>query len=814
MRQALVLLFTALALFQTVMAQKGKISGKLLGDGDQPLENATVSLTKASDSIALKFAVSSKTGEFIFDQIVNGNYRVRVSAMGYSNRNSNVIEISETEPVVVIGAMKLVVNEDKTQLQAVTVTAKRPLFEVKPDKTVVNVDAAVTNVGATALEVLEKSPGVTIDRDGNISLKGRSGVMVMIDGKPSYLSGTELTNLLQSMTANQIDQIELMTNPPAKYDAMGNAGAINIRTRKSKQRGFNGNVNLGYGQGQYYKTTNSLALNYRNNKFNAFMNYNVNSNPGYGTLNIDRTYFDNMGEVTGYVLQPTNMIFQPFNNSLKIGVDYAVTKKTTIGITGNGFINKGSFNSNSTGYPKDVNGIWDTAVHTVSQNRNHWTNGSVNVNLKHQIDKDRELTADIDYLQYVSDNTQSFKNTSITPDNDNAGITELMGLLPSVINIYSAKADYSQTFKKGLKMDAGFKSSLVNTNSEANYFNLEGTDWIADYEKTNHFIYEENINAVYLNLQKKMGKFNAQAGLRYEHTNYKGNQLGNPQKEDSVFTRNYGSLFPTAYITYEADSSNTFSINAGRRINRPAYQMLNPFIFFINQYTFQEGNPFLLPEFTWNFELGHVFKNWLTTTLGYAYTDQRFSQVFRTQGEVTILTIGNIGTRQNLSLSVNAQLKIAKWWSANVQLTGANATVRGTWLDQKIDTKAYYGQMNVNNQFKFKKGWSAELSGFYNTKSIDGQFAIQPFGQVSAGVAKNVLKDKGSVRLNVRDIFFTQIIDGEIRYQNVLEHFRQSRDSRVVNIAFTYRFGKTFKENGKKKNGGGAGEEQQRVGVS
>jgi hypothetical protein len=544
------------------------------------------------------------------------------------------------------------------------------------------------------------------------------------------------------------------------------------------------------------------------------MNYSVNSNPGYGTLNIDRTYFDNAGNVSGYVQQPTNMRFQPFNNTLKLGMDYALSKKTTIGITGSGFINKGEFNSNSTGYPKDIHGVWDTAVNTRSQNKNLWKNGSVNLNLRQQFDKDRELTADLDYIRYNSDNTQNFFNTTITPDNDKVATTQLKGLLPSVIDIYSAKADYTQTFKKGLKLDAGWKSSLVKTNSEANYFNLDGSDWIPDYEKTNHFIYEENINAVYLNMQKKMGKFNTQAGLRYEHTNYKGNQLGNPQKEDSSFTRNYGSLFPTAYITYEADSSNTFSINAGRRINRPAYQMLNPFMFFINQYTYQEGNPFLLPEFTWNVELGHTYKNWLTTTLGYSYTDQRFNQVFRTMGNVTVLTFDNIGTRQNLSLSVNAQLKPAKWWSANVQLTGAHTKTDGQWKDQQIKTDAYNAQVNINNQFKFKKGWSAELSGFYNSKSIDGQFAIQPFGQVSAGVSKNVLKDKGSLRLNVRDIFFTQIIDGEIRYQNVLEHFRQSRDSRVANISFTYRFGKTFKDNAKKKNGGGASEEQQRVGVN
>jgi outer membrane receptor protein involved in Fe transport len=633
--------------------------------------------------------------------------------------------------------------------------------------------------------------------------------MVMIDGKPSYLSGTELTNLLNSMTANQIDQIELMTNPPAKYDASGNAGAINIKTKKGKQRGFNGNLSLGYGQGQYYKTTNSLALNYRNNKFNAFLNYSMNSNPGYSTLNINRTYLDALGQITGFVEQPTNMIVHPINNTLKLGMDYALTKKTTVGVTANGFINRARFNSTSTGYLQDAQRVWDTAVNTVSANTNKWKNGSVNINLRHQFKKDQELTADLDYIRYGGDNNQLFMNHLLTPAGK-IGYSELKGELPSAIDIYSAKADYTQTFKKGLKFDAGWKSSLVKTNNEANYYNRETGDWIPDYDKTNHFIYEEDINAVYVNLQKKIGKFNTQAGLRYEHTTYTGNQLGNPQKADSNFTRNYGSLFPTAYITYEMDSSHTFSLNTGRRINRPAYQDLNPFLFFINQYTYQEGNPFLLPEFTWNTELGHTYKNWLTTTLGYAYTEQVFSQIFRTAGEVTILTNGNLSSRRNLTLSINAQLKPATWWSANVQLTAARVSVKGQSLNDIINTDAYNGQVNINNQFKFKKGWSAELSGFYNSRNVDGQFIIQSFSQVSAGVSKTVLKEKGTLRLNARDIFFGQVIDGQIRYQEVREHFRQSRDSRVVNLAFTYRFGKNFKENGKRK-ATGAQEEQQRV---
>ncbi len=801
-----------LMLCQTAWAQNGKISGKVITEGGQPLENVTVGLTKATDTVVVRFALAGKDGGFVLENLPLTAYRLTYSAVGYTARRSAVIELTEAEPETRLDPVTLSVDKG-VQLQAVTVTAKRPLFEVKPDKTVVNVEAAVSNIGATALEVLEKSPGVTVDRDGNISLKGKAGVTVMIDGKPSYLTGPELTNLLQSMAANQLVQIELMSNPPAKYDAAGNGGVINIKTKKGRQRGFNGNLSLGYGQGVYPKTTNSMALNYRNSKFNAFMNYTVNANQGYGDLVINRTYYDLQGNVTGYVHQPTYMHSTPFNNSVKMGVDYMLTSKTTVGITGSGFINRGKFVSNSTGYLLEPDYSWDTAVNTKSETTNKWRNGAVNLNLRHQFAKDNELTADLDYIRYLSDNNQLFVNTTLNNKQEAVGESTLKGVLPSQVRIISGKADYSRAFKSGLKLDAGWKSSLVKTDNEANYFNEVAGTWEPDYEKTNHFLYQENINAVYVNGQHKLGRFGIQAGLRFEHTNYNGQQLGNPQKPDSSFSRSYGSLFPTTYITYEKDSANTFSINIGRRINRPAYQQLNPFLFFINQYTYQEGNPYLQPEFTWTAELGHTYKNWLTTTLGYAYTDQVFSQVFRTEGEVTILTFANLQSRRTYSLSSNAQLKPAKnWWSMNVQLTGSYASVRGMSLNDEIRSDAFSGQLNINNQFKFRKGWSAELSGFYNTRSKDGQFTIQAFSQVTAGVSKTILKEKGTLRLNVRDIFFGQVIDGQINYQNVVEHFRQSRDSRVVNLAFTYRFGKTFKETAKKRNGG-AGDEQQRVGV-
>lgn len=307
-----------------------------------------------------------------------------------------------------------------------------------------------------------------------------------------------------------------------------------------------------------------------------------------------------------------------------------------------------------------------------------------------------------------------------------------------------------------------------------------------------------------------MGKFSLKGGLRFENTSYKGTQLGNPMKEDSSFKRNYNSLFPTLYITYNADSSNVFTLSAGKRIDRPAYQQLNPFLFFINEYTYQVGNPYIQPQFTWTYSVSHIYKEWLTTTLEHAETKQYFNQIFRTEGKVTILTEGNLAQMQNTNLTISAQLNMAKWWSANINATGSHRKVNGTGTNSDFNSENINANASINNQFKFKKGWSAELSGNYNTPFEDAQFRISAFGQVSAGIGKQVLKGKGTLKLNMRDIFFTQRINGDIRYQNVREHFNQSRETRVANISFTWRFGKQFSEN-RRRNNGGSSEEQQRV---
>jgi len=702
----------------------------------------------------------------------------------------------------------------KKTLQQVTVVGKRPLMEQKADRLIINVDAAVTNVGATALEVLEKSPGVTVDKDGTISLKGKQGVLILIDGKPAYLSGQDLTNLLSSMNANQLDQIEIMTNPPAKYDAAGNSGIINIKTKKNKATGFNGNITLGYGQGRYAKTNNSANLNYRNASYNLFANYSFNSNLGYTDLHILRRYLDADGKtVTAIFDEPTYLKRKFTNNNLKLGMDYFLSKRTTLGFAATGFISPRRFYGSSTGYLQDAQGTTDSTAFTSSDNKQRVLNGTFNLNFRQQFDSTRELTADADYIQYSSSNSQWYANTSSYPGGLTGPTTQLMGDLPSTIRIYSGKADYSQSLKKGEKLEGGWKSSLVETDNAANYFNSAAGGaggWQPDYDKTNDFIYRENINAVYANFNKEIKKWTLQLGLRFENTNYKGHQLGNPQKADSSFSHSYNSLFPTAYISYQADKNSQFTFSAGRRIDRPAYQDLNPFLFFINQYTYNAGNPFLKPQYTTNLELSHVFKGILTTTLNYSHTESYFVDIFRTEGNTTIFSRGNLGKQDNAGISVNAQLAPYPWWAMTLHTDINYKKISGFANGSDIRSEWTGGQLSANNQFRFKKGWAAELSGHYNTKDVDGQFSSLPNGQMSVGLSKQLLKNKATFRVNLQDVFYTNWVDGTIDYQNVREHYIQKRDSRAVNMAFTYRFGKAPKEAGRKSNGG-AGDEQNRV---
>ncbi|HET9824174.1 MAG TPA: outer membrane beta-barrel protein, partial [Chitinophagaceae bacterium] len=494
----------------------GKIKGTVIDGNAKTIEASTVTLLNAKDSSVAKMGAADRTGHFEFENVPGGIYLVSISAVGHQKGYSEVFQVSAEKNLIDLKPLELVAQAK--DLASVTITARKPLIEQKMDRTIVNVDAAVSNVGATALEVLEKSPGVTIDKDGNISLKGKQGVQVYIDGRPSYLSGQDLVNLLKNMSASQLDQLEIMTNPPAKYDAAGNSGVINIKTKKNRQVGFNGNAGAGYSQGKYWRTNESVNMNYRNGKINAFMNYGYNKAYNYQELTIHRTYLHPDKTVDAMFDQVAFMPRHNTSNNLKFGLDYFLDKKTTLGFVASGFINDEYQLNYNTAYLKNASNAVDSIVYSTSKMTDAWKNKTLNLNFRHDFDSTgRELTADLDYSKYLSTNNQLFTNSSYNPNGTKRGQTDLLGDLPVDIGIYSAKMDYTHPIRKQGKVEAGIKSSYVNTDNQANYFNWIGGEWQTDYGKTNRFKYEENINAAYLNFSKQYKKIGLQAGLRFEN---------------------------------------------------------------------------------------------------------------------------------------------------------------------------------------------------------------------------------------------------------------------------------------------------------
>jgi iron complex outermembrane recepter protein len=780
------------------------ITIKVLSDEGAPVQGATVELLK-KDSSVVKIQLSDSTGTTSFEKLAANDYLIRITRVGFTPYFSR-------NPYKATAAPKTgIVNLEtgNSNLSNVTVTAKRPFIELQPDKTVVNLDASPTNVGTTALEALEKLPGITIDRDGNISLKGRNNVMVLIDGKQTYLDPAQLSSLLNGMNSSQIAQVEIISNPSAKYDAAGNSGIINIKLKKNRQVGFNGSISSSYGQGRYYKNNNNLQLNYRNGKVNLFLSYSLNANRNYMELYALRTYLDNNGAPVSYLEQPSMMRSKGHTDNLRTGIDYALSTKTNVGVTLSGSMLSRTSIGRGTALWQSPNRTTDSLIETYSNNPTDFKNGGINFNFKHSFNASTELTADVDVLGYRIKGKQFFENALIA----SSTVSEASRAdIPTNINIVSGKADYSRQFRK-LKWESGWKSSHITTDNIAAYQYRDGATWKEDYGKSNHFLYEEDIHAVYTNAQTTLKKWSLQGGLRYEMTSYDARQLGNVIVKDSSFSRSYNSLFPSLFVSYAADSVNTFSFMAGRRIDRPVFQKLNPFLFIINKYTYQKGNPYYRPQFTWNTEISHKYKDALITSLTYSVTKDYFSQIFPIDSNgIVLYTEGNLGKLQVFALSTSLQLNPAKWWNLSTNVVYNHKILNATiYADWRRTVNQF--TINLNNQFRFKKGWSGELSGFYVSQSQhDIQEVVEPAGQLSVGVSKTVLKNKGTIRLAARDLFHTQWMKGFTLFDGATEYFEMFRDTRVVTLALTYRFGKAFKTN--RRSGGAASDEMQRVGTN
>ena len=793
MKQYLAAVVLLLSL-HAVAQQSGSVRVTVRQENGTALENATVSLLRSKDSSLVKVALAEKTGDAFFETVTSGDYLIKVSMVNHSPVFSKPFTLSAQQPSIELGVLTL--SRASGQLQEVMVTGRKPFIQKLTDRIVVNVDNSIVSAGSTAFEVLERSPGVLIDANDQISLRGRQGVTIMIDGKITPMTGADLVNMLRGMPSGTIESIHIITNPSAKYDAAGNSGIIDIRMKKDQRLGYNGTLTAGYGQGIYPKANAGTTFNYRNKKVNIFGNYNFSYRENLNHLFLDRNFYTN-GVFDG-ADKKDNYSHMPFkSHTSRLGADFFPNKKTIIGFVVSGNFNGFERENNNNSVVINQQKQPSSTFQTIATNDDHFSNVVGNINFKHTFDTSgREITADADYGEY---NNNSLSSTSTR-------YYKLDGtpLLPNyILNgdqegkllLRSGKIDYVHPLKKGAKFEAGIKSSYVSSDNDARFTDMSSGTPENDVNKTNRFFYHEYNNAGYVNISREFKKFNVQVGLRGEKTDVRTHQVKGDIKWDS----GYFQLFPSAYFNYRLKPEHTIGVSVSRRIDRPGYSQLNPFLFLIDVTTYATGNPGLLPQLTWSYELSYTMKS-LNFTLGYSHTKDvsniaivRFKDVFPnipSEENVTVQIPINLESSDYVGLTVSAPVRIAKWWNTinnlNVFYNHFNGRLATTQLNEGKPSL----NVSTNNTFTIGKGWTTELNANYNSSGQYGFMAYRPQWGIAAGVQKSIWKNKGTIRFNMTDIFWTNLPRATITYNNYVEHWHAERETRVANLSFTYRFGK------------------------
>lgn len=788
-------IITICTVFLTVYAlaqSTGKtISGQVKDIQNEPVAGATLQLRNASDSVLIQTKIARDNGRFEFVNLPDGVYLLTITATGTQQYTSAPLTLAGDRARLVLPAI-ILLPQKKADLKEVVVTAKKPLIEQDIDKTIVNVEAMISSATSNTLEVLEKTPGITVDANGEISLNGATGVNVLIDGRPTYMSGRDLAAYLRSLPGSLLDKIELMTNPPAKYDANGGA-IINIRLKKKRTQGYAGSATINYNQGKLARSYNSLNLNYLNRKVNLFGNFSYGRYAGFNDDITNRSFY------TGSAQKVAAVTLQNYSSSGnnewngRLGMDYSLSSKTTIGFIGTTASRRRKELSDYISNSYSAGNIPDSIGWGNTDSRSTWRELGGNINLQHRFDNaGKELTADINYINYNNKGNQVLQNFVSQPSGQ-LSHNEFLYNLPSNMDIYTAKADYSHPLKNKASLAGGLKTSIVENDNQSDYFGVDGSTTVPDYGRSNHFIYRENINAAYINGRKDWKRFGMQLGLRLENTQTKGRQLGNAMVPASTFTNNYTSLFPTAFFSYKLDSlgRHTLTLNYARRINRPGYQQLNPFLFFVDQYSYTTGNPYLQPSYGNRIEVNYRYKQLTNTIFMFERNTDGVYGATRMEENIMITRSENIAARQMIALLFYLNLKPTKWWSLNYHIAGARFSTTGQVYTERLDLHILTWRTNLLSQFSFPKDWSAEIYAAYNAPNINWQRVVKARYWVNAAVQKKVLKGKGSLKVNVEDIFYTLRWKEETKGLKQAMSYRTSiNDTRRIGIAFSYSFGK------------------------
>ncbi len=758
-----------------------KISGKVFDEKNQAAEFATVALLSAKDSSMVKANLTDAAGVYHFESVNKGRYLISISMMGYQKAFSAVFSVDQSPVTIETITLK---TSSKT-LDEVTVTAQKPFLEQRADKLVVNVANSPASVGSTAIEVLQKVPGLIIAQD-RITIAGKASVSIMIDGKPSQY--TDMNQVLKDLPSNSIEKIEVIKNPSAKYDAAGGA-VINIIMKRNANLGTNGSVALDFRGAMVDNTvvnrskndffggySPNFSLNHRKGKWNVFGSYTYSDRTFFQLTQIDRVI--GKDEFSNIMMNPGDAKV----HNARLGADYYLDKKNTIGILLTGFDRSGSNNSTA------ITKVFSTETkqqtsqfETLNDQPTTRNNIGYNLNWKHTFDSTgRELNVDLDYVQY------KLKNQNLITILDNGLRRNNSQSVDNPVQFMTAKLDYTHPISKDSKLEAGGKMSFATIDNDLRFYREQ----VLDTKRSNVFNYKENINALYVNYNTSFGKkWELQTGLRTEQTVATGfSQVENK----NVLERNYWQFFPSIFLTHKLNKSLAVTTSFTRRIDRPSYQQQNPFEFQIDSLTFTRGNPLLKPQLTNEIKLQLTFDGQPFFALGYNNTNDVIVDNAPKQDPATkrtYTTAENLATYKNYFVELNFPIKIGKkisGYGGNQLIYNAyNANYLGGTFDQsRVNWLAYF---NINAKFTNKL--SMEMGGWYMTRSQQEFLTLNPLGALTIGLQYKVLEGKGKISLAMNDVFYTEKTRGLIEYQDINLKYFSREASQNLRLGFSYSFG-------------------------
>jgi iron complex outermembrane recepter protein len=773
---ALLSFFSITSLF----GQNLQISGAIKNQKNEGVSFATVLVLNAIDSSLVKAETATENGGFFMKNLFGGKYILSVSSVGYKKYFSPMFQLENTN----LQLSEIILSEENT-LKEITVSATKPLVEVKADRTVFNVQGSLVSTGLSAFEVLRKSPGVSFDNNENVVLQGKTGVRIFIDGKPSILQGQDLNEFLKSLQASDIEAIELITQPSSKYDAAGNAGIINIKLKKDKRYGTNGSFSTGFAYGKFAKNNNSLTFNNRGKKVNVFGTYSNRLGKTWSFLDFYREQVNTIFD------QKSVFVRDGLGQNVKAGLDYFIDSKSTFGVIINGNFNDNAIKNNSRTPISPINtGILEQVLIADNESFTNSDNIYLNSNYKYSDTKGRVFNVDFDLGKYVSDRSSFQPNYYKNGDETQILFQNIYRMnTPTDINLLSSQMDYEQNLWKG-KFSVGVKFSKVTTDNTFDFYDvIDGTD-ILNQVRSNNFVYDEQIRAAFMNFSKNVKKVDFQIGLRAEQTISDGNLNSLQNNSDNRVKRNYTDLFPSGGLTYNRNQNNVYALTYSSRIERPTYQSLNPFEWQVDELTFQKGNAFLQPQYTTNIKISHTYKYTLTTSLSYSYVKDFFAQITDTLNyDRNFLMERNIADQRVIDFGVSYPFNVKKWWSVYVNVDIYHTDFRSDevkFQNIKANVLSFYGQ----NSFKLPKKWNFEVSGWFGSPGIwGGTYKTKSLGSIDVALQKTFLKDKLSMRLAASDLLFTSPWLGTTTFGGLKITGSGGWESRQFRANLSYNFG-------------------------